>query len=108
VHPRRHITRGEDTTVGIAHKIAHKTENAKTSSKKLLGRATGTNRLKAQVRHRTRGALMIIAGVILLIAGLLIHTSVVFYVGIVLAAVGLVLRLAGSRGHAVGGRRHYF
>ena len=94
--------------MGIAHKIAHKTENAKASSKKLLGRATGTNRLKAQVRHRTQGALMIIAGVILLIVGLLIHTPFVLYLGIVVAAVGLVLRLAGSRGHAVGGRRHYF
>ena len=51
---------------------------------------------------------MIIAGVILLIVGLLIHTPFVLYLGIVVAAVGLVLRLAGSRGHAVGGRRHYF
>lgn len=94
--------------MGLAHKIAHKTENAKASSKKLLGRATGTNRLKAQVRHRTQGVLMIIAGVILLIVGLLIHISVVLYLGIVVAAVGLVLRLMGSRGHAVAGRRHYF
>jgi hypothetical protein len=94
--------------MGIAHKIAHKTENAKDSSKKLLGRATGTNRLKAQVRHRTQGVLMIIAGVVLLVVGLLIHTPFVLYLGIAVAAVGLVLRLAGSRGHAVAGRRHYF
>jgi sulfite exporter TauE/SafE len=94
--------------MGIAHKIAHKTENAKTSSKKLLGRATGTNRLKAQVRHRTQGVLMIIAGVVLLVVGLLIHTPFVLYLGIAVAAVGLVLRLMGSRGHAVAGRRHYF
>jgi uncharacterized membrane protein HdeD (DUF308 family) len=94
--------------VGIAHKIAHKSENAKDSSKKLLDRATGTNRLKAQVRHRTQGVLMIIAGVVLLIVGLLVHISVVLYLGVVLLAVGLVLRLMGSRGHAVGGRRHYF
>ena len=94
--------------MGIAHKIAHKTENAKDSSKKVLGRATGTTRLKAQVRHRTRGALVIIAGVILLIVGLLIHTPFVWYLGIVVAAAGLVLRLMGSNGHAVGGRRHYF
>jgi hypothetical protein len=94
--------------VGLGHKIAHKTDNAKDSSKKLLGRATGTNRLKAQVRHRTQGALMIIAGVVLLVVGLLIHMSFVLYLGIVVAAVGLVLRLMGSRGHAVAGRRHYF
>jgi hypothetical protein len=92
----------------LAHTIAHKTEHATARSKKLLGRATGTNRLKAQVRHRTQGALMIIAGVILLIVGLLIHTPFVLYLGIVIAAVGLVLRLMGSRGHAVAGRRHYF
>jgi hypothetical protein len=94
--------------MGIAHKIAHRTENAKDSSKKLLGRATGTNRLKAQVRHRTQGVLMIIAGVILLVVGLLIHASFVLYLGIVVAAVGLGLRLMGSKGHAVAGRRHYF
>ena len=92
----------------MAHKIAHKTENAKTRSRRLLGRAAGTNRLKAQLRHRTRGVLMIIVGIILLVAGLLIHMPVVLYIGIVVLAVGLVLRLMGSRGHAVAGRRHYF
>jgi uncharacterized membrane protein YccC len=94
--------------MGMAHKIAHKTETPKTAARKCSGRATGTTRLKAQVRHRTRGALVIIAGVILLIVGLLIHTPFVWYLGIVVAAAGLVLRLMGSKGHAVGGRRHYF
>lgn len=107
MRPRRRVTRGKDTATGIAQKIARRTENAKDSSKKLFGRATGTNRLKAQVRHRTQGVLVIIAGVILLVVGLLIHMSFVLYLGIVVAAVGLVLRLMGSRGHAVAGRRHY-
>jgi Zn-dependent membrane protease YugP len=94
--------------MSLGHKIAHKTENAKASSKKLFGRATGNDRLKAQVRHRTQGVLMIIAGVIMLVAGLLIHLTFLLYIGIVVFAVGLVLRLMGSRGHAVAGRRHYF
>lgn len=51
---------------------------------------------------------MIIAGVMLLIIGLLTGISVLWSAGVVVLVVGLVLMLLGSRGHAVGGRHHYY
>ena len=59
---------------------------------------------------------MIIFGVILIVLGLLLpalvptfaYAHICFVIGVILLVVGLLLMVAGRRGHAVGGRRHYY
>ncbi len=51
---------------------------------------------------------MIILGIILLVAGFLINISLLWTIGLVLVLAGLVMMVAGKKGHAVGGRRHYY
>ncbi len=51
---------------------------------------------------------MIILGIVLFLAGLLAQSALLETIGIVLLVVGATLSLLGVRGHAVGGRRHYW
>lgn len=51
---------------------------------------------------------VIIIGVVLLVVGFLAHIAILWTVGVIVLVLGLLLMLLGSRGHAVGGRRHYF
>ena len=58
---------------------------------------------------------MIVLGIILIVLGLLLPSLVPTFafahicvvIGVILV-VGLLLMLMGRRGHAVGGRRHYY
>ena len=59
---------------------------------------------------------MIVLGIILIVLGLLLPSLVPTFafahlcvvIGIILLVVGVALMLMGRRGHAVGGRRHYY
>ena len=59
---------------------------------------------------------MIVFGIILIVLGLLLPSLVPTFafahlcliVGVILLVVGLLLMFAGRRGHAFGGRRHYY
>jgi len=59
---------------------------------------------------------MIGLGIILIILGLLLPALVPTFafahiclvIGVILLVVGLLMMLMGRRGHAVGGRRHYY
>jgi hypothetical protein len=59
---------------------------------------------------------MIVLGIILIVLGLLLpalvptfaYAHICLVIGIILLVVGLLLMLMGRRGHAIGGRRHYY
>ena len=51
---------------------------------------------------------MIILGLILLLIGFVTGITIVWTIGMIVLIVGLVLWLLGAKGHAVGGRRHYY
>ena len=59
---------------------------------------------------------MIGLGSILIVLGLLLpslvptfaYAHICLVIGVILLVVGLLLMVAGRRGHAVGGRRHYY
>ena len=66
--------------------------------------------------HRNQVIIMIVLGIILIVLGLLLPSLVptfafahiVLVIGVILLVVGLLMMLMGRRGHAVGGRRHYY
>lgn len=51
---------------------------------------------------------MITIGVILLVIGIVVGIAPLWTIGILLFGAGIYLAVLGSRGHEIGGRRHYF
>jgi Family of unknown function (DUF6131) len=51
---------------------------------------------------------MIVLGLLLLVVGFVGKIGILWTLGLILLVVGAVLALLGSKGHKVGGRRHYY